>query len=379
MQLTAQYLRTAEEAEKPKRSFRGLPIVIEDPKGSIRKGVDLGGRAWEREMKVDYGYIPQTTAAGDEENVDVYVGDDENAEYAYVVEQVLENGDFDEYKVMLGFPTLEAAEEMYQQHGPDKWDGIGDIYEVPLEYLFDAVKEHQKTAADPDLIEKFVQQYERQRRLYSKAADVVRGEINDACIRQNIRAAITARAKTSESLRNKLTKRNAARPYQGVKDILYDIKDMAGVRVALYFPIDRAAVGKIIDELYDQARPPKNFPEDREPGEPDGYEATHFAVKYAGLVVEIQVASALMYAWAEVSHDLIYKPRMGQLTQAEYQLLDELKAIVSAGEHTVTQLQELVQSRVASIPSEARRVATSLYVTAILSARDRILASVEKV
>jgi hypothetical protein len=47
---------------------------------------------------------------------------------------------------------------------------------------------------------------------------------------------------------------------------------------------------------------------------------------------------------------------------------------VSAGEHTVTQLQDLVQNRIASISSEARRVAARLYVTTILSRRDQILA-----
>jgi len=369
MQLTARHLRTAEQVEEQKRTFRGLPIVIEDRKGDIRKGVDPEGRPWSREMKCDYGYIPGTTAAGDKEDLDVYLGDDENAEFAYVVEQVGPDGEFDEYKVMLGFPTLEAAEEMYQQHGPDKWDGIGDIYEVPLDYLFDAVEKHQeKTAAEPDLIEKFVAQYTRQRRLYNKAADVVRGEIVDACAKQNIRAAITSRGKDPESLRDKLVKRNAARPYQSVKDILADIKDMAGVRVALYFPIEREPVGKIIQELYDQARPPKNFPQDREPGEPEGYEATHYAIKYAGLVVEIQVASALNFVWAEVSHDLLYKPRLGEVPPEEHQLLDELKIIVSEGEYTIDELQASIQNRLAD---QVGRVATQTFETSVLAACSR--------
>ena len=70
MKFTARYLVAAEDQ---KRSFRGLPIVIQDPKGSVREGVDPEGRAWSREMKCDYGYIPGTTAAGDEENLDVSV------------------------------------------------------------------------------------------------------------------------------------------------------------------------------------------------------------------------------------------------------------------------------------------------------------------
>jgi len=334
----------------------------------------MSGRAWSREMKCDYGYIPGTSAAGDEESVDVYVGPDENSEFVYVVEQVGPTGEFDEYKLMLGFPNLEAAEEMFEQQGPEEWDGLGDISEIPLEHLFDAVEEHRKTAADPDLIEKFVVQYERQRGVYGKAADVVRKEIADACEKKGIRCAVVSRAKEVDSLRKKLEKRNALRPYVDFKDIRTDIKDLAGVRVALYFPIDRDGVRDIIKKLYKMARPVKHFPEDRGPEDGEDYEADHYAIKYAGLIVEIQVASALMLAWSEVAHDLVYKPRMGEVTPAEYQLLDELKDIVKAGEHTVTQLQDSVMSRIASIPSEAQRVAARLYATTILTRRNEILA-----
>lgn len=144
MQFTARYLRTAEGVPEEKRTFRGLPIVIEDQKGSTRTGVDPEGKPWSKVMKCDYGFFPDTTAAGDKEDLDVYVGEDEDADYAYVVEQVGPDGEFDEYKVMIGFPSLEAAEEMYRAHAPDKWDSLGEIYEVPLDYLFDAVEEHQK-------------------------------------------------------------------------------------------------------------------------------------------------------------------------------------------------------------------------------------------
>ena len=544
MQFTATFLNrcaaqlpgeVSVEGDTERDNFRGIPIVIENRKGTYREGTDPDGHDWSVLMHGDYGYIPSTEAAGDKEGLDVFIGDDKSSDYAYVVEQ-LYDGEFDEYKVVLGCPDLQTAEALYLSNYEEGWEEeghVGEISEVPLDYLFDAVEDHQKTgasdknvprskydkvchaiatddalwdyfcdyvqvadafednpgassrivelvrsippfipptirkclyrgeeirmgddrlpavwephlrdllswtvnydtarqfagnkgivwqtvgkiqgialedivkwrnwthpnesnysgmqaewfvlntckareapwqkitAADTNLIDRFVAQYTRQRRLYSKAADVIRGEINDACAKRNIRAAITARAKTPESLRNKLIKRNEARPYQGVKDILADIKDMAGVRVALYFPIDREAVGQIIGEMYEQARPPKHFPEDRDPGEPEGYEATHYAVKYAGLVVEIQVASALMYAWAEVSHDFIYKPRMGEVTPTELQLLDELKSIVKSGEHTVMELQQLVQNRTAKASPSLMN-----YVRAILAARERIL------
>lgn len=362
--------KVTREGDVEHDSFRGIPVVIENRKGTYREGTDPNGEKWSVLMHGDYGYIPDTAAAGDKEGLDVFIGDDETSDYAYIVEQ-LWDGEFDEYKVVLGCSTLEAAEELYLSNYEPGWEEeghVGEISEVPLRHLFDGIKEHQEKTASTEIVEKFVKNYVRARPLYAKAADVVRGELTDELIKRGIRAAITARAKSVNSLRDKMMKRDAMRPYNSTKDILEDIKDMAGVRVALFFPIDREAVGQIIAEMYDLARPPKEFPRDKDPDEPEGYEATHYAVKYAGLVVEIQVASALMYAYAEVSHDLIYKPRMGELTQQEYQLLDELKAIVSEGEHVVTELQESLKQHTASISPLA-----SQYLVAIYAARERIL------
>lgn len=54
--------------------------------------------------------------------------------------------------------------------------------------------------------------------------------------------------------------------------------------------------------------------------------------RYAEARVEIQVASVVMHAWAEVEHDLVYKPLAGELSQDEYAILDELNGLVMAGE-----------------------------------------------
>ena len=37
--------------------------------------------------------------------------------------------------------------------------------------------------------------------------------------------------------------------------------------------------------------------------------------QYATAKIEVQVGSVLMHAWAEVEHDLIYKPESGELSQ----------------------------------------------------------------
>ena len=367
--------KTTQEGDVERDEFRGLPVVIENRKGTYREGTDPDGKPWKVLMHGDYGYIPGTAAAGDKEGLDVFIGDDDSSEFAYVVEQ-LWDGKFDEYKVVLGCSTLQDAEELYLSNYEPGWEEeghVGEISEVPLAELYEAVGAHRKTAGSAELIAKFVALYENQRPIYEKAADVIRLELIKVCDALGVRAAVTSRAKSVSSLKDKLEKRNARRPYTSLKEIFVDIKDMAGVRVALYFPLDRQALGEAILDMWPQARPPKQFPEDRDPGEPEGYEATHFTVKYAGLLVEIQVASGLMYAWAEVAHDLIYKPRMGQLTAQEYQLLDDLKDIVSAGEHTVGILQNSLSVRVAS--KRKNSTAANIGWLRILAARERYLSN----
>jgi len=88
--------------------FRGIPVVIQWPKGSLRVGERKDGTPFRTEMHADYGYIPNTVAAGDEERLDVYIGPDKDADTVYVIEQVRkETGEFDEYKMMLGFSSLD--------------------------------------------------------------------------------------------------------------------------------------------------------------------------------------------------------------------------------------------------------------------------------
>ena len=58
-----------------------------------------------------------------------------------MVEQVRkDSGEFDEYKMMLGFPSLEEAEEVYTyQLGDDADVEMDDISEIPFDYLFDKI------------------------------------------------------------------------------------------------------------------------------------------------------------------------------------------------------------------------------------------------
>ena len=43
--------------------FHGLPLTYENPKGSVRRGVDASGKEWESKMMHHYGYIKRTEGA----------------------------------------------------------------------------------------------------------------------------------------------------------------------------------------------------------------------------------------------------------------------------------------------------------------------------
>src|SRR5947207_146513 len=92
---------------KGKFVWNGLTIAIENPRGSLRKGVGKNGRVWSQKMADHYGYIQRTVSEADGDHIDVFVGPNPESEWVFVVYQVNpESGrGFDEHKVMLGYDT----------------------------------------------------------------------------------------------------------------------------------------------------------------------------------------------------------------------------------------------------------------------------------
>lgn len=105
-------------------SFQGLPISIENPKGSMRKGP-----GWQVRVPYDYGYIKRTEGA-DGDHVDVCIGPDAESDHVFIVDQQdHKTGEFDEHKVMLGYRTREDAIKAYQAgfsdgKGPDRMRAV---------------------------------------------------------------------------------------------------------------------------------------------------------------------------------------------------------------------------------------------------------------
>ena len=112
----------------------GMPISIENPKGSYRRYKNEDGSIGKNQMKHHYGYFTNTTGNGkDGDAVDVFIGPNvENCEYVYVVDQNNEQGEFDESKVMLGFNSTEHAKKAYMANYSADWTGFRAITKVPL-------------------------------------------------------------------------------------------------------------------------------------------------------------------------------------------------------------------------------------------------------
>ena len=110
----------------------GMDVTIENPKGSVRSGKDANGKAWSIDMNYDYGYIKGTKGV-DGDHIDVYLSDTPSSGNVYVVDQIdQKTGEFDEHKVMYGFPSMEAAREAYASQYEHGWK-IGPITEVSRE------------------------------------------------------------------------------------------------------------------------------------------------------------------------------------------------------------------------------------------------------
>lgn len=118
---------------KRRMTWNGLPLAIENEAGSVRRGTDAGGRAWETRMVYPYGYVLGSVGA-DGDQVDVFVGPDESAPMVYVVHQ-RQRGNwsaYDEDKCMLGFASEEEAVQAFLLHYDDPRI-LGPVTAMPLD------------------------------------------------------------------------------------------------------------------------------------------------------------------------------------------------------------------------------------------------------
>lgn len=116
-------------------SFGGYDYTVETPKGVTRSGKDEQGKPWSVTMHDTYGYILGKIGV-DGDHIDMFINDAADLDTfdgnVYVVDQVNpETGEFDEHKVMYGYPSEEAATKAYLANYSKGWKGLGNVTSVP--------------------------------------------------------------------------------------------------------------------------------------------------------------------------------------------------------------------------------------------------------
>lgn len=114
----------------------GYDVTIENPKGSVRSGRDANGQEWSITMNNDYGYIRGTKAV-DGDHIDIFLSDNPSEGNVFVVDQLNEKGEFDESKVMYGFPSMNEARSSYLANYSPGWENrISAITEVTKDEFY---------------------------------------------------------------------------------------------------------------------------------------------------------------------------------------------------------------------------------------------------
>lgn len=133
----------------------GFNVTIENPKGGERSGVDANGQPWSVTMNNTYGYLRGTEGA-DGDHIDLFLSDDPTQGDVFVVDQVKEDGSFDEHKVMYGFTSIDEAKEAYLSNYSPGWEGLGNITGVSKEIFkewVDSSRRKTKAFAEYEIVQ----------------------------------------------------------------------------------------------------------------------------------------------------------------------------------------------------------------------------------
>src|SRR4051812_22034925 len=111
------------------------------------------------------------------------------------------------------------------------------------------------------IIGAFMKSYTREYDFFPEAARICQRQCEWLLENNGIRAIITSRVKRPDRLLTKLHRRKNERNYSCSKDIYDDIVNLAGVRIALYFPSDREKVDALLNQHFTHLRVAKDFPD----------------------------------------------------------------------------------------------------------------------
>ena len=138
-------------------TFSGFKITLENAKGSKRYWKDDKGNTGFNVMKNHYGYF-SNSLGHDGDHVDVFLGDNQDSDKVYIVDQNKKDGTFDESKVMLGFDSKKEAKEAYLSNFTPDWKGFRSITGVTKKFfkkwLYNGRKQQKPFADYVEVIKK---------------------------------------------------------------------------------------------------------------------------------------------------------------------------------------------------------------------------------
>ncbi len=149
-------------------SFGGYDFTVETPKGTTRSGKDEQGKPWSVTMHDTYGYILGKIGV-DGDHIDMFINDAADLDSfdgnVYVVDQVNpETGEFDEHKVMFGYPSEEAATEAYLANYSKDWKGLGkvtSVHKTTFDKWLESSDRKTKPFADYAIVQKKQTKFDR--------------------------------------------------------------------------------------------------------------------------------------------------------------------------------------------------------------------------
>lgn len=148
--------------------------------------------------------------------------------------------------------------------------------------------------------------------VYESAGEYFQKELKTRLNDENIEFLdVTYRIKKLKSYLNKIKRKCYSHP-------IMDMTDFCGIRIICFYLSDLNKISQLIEDMFHVIEFPKELFELKHPDQ-FSYRSMHFIVspkeegsfsdQYSsrGLRFEIQVRTVLMHAWADISHELIYK------------------------------------------------------------------------
>src|SRR5690242_3683912 len=107
-------------------------------------------------------------------------------------------------------------------------------------YPFRARKPQE--SSPPDVIDRFIDKYKRDSREWGEYLEHTRRILETAIKEKGIAGVVTGRLKQPDKAEVKLRKRQGFYNYQSDEDILNNLVDFVGLRIAAYFPDDQRRI-----------------------------------------------------------------------------------------------------------------------------------------